>query len=127
MRLTLKISAATVLWTAAVASAIAFTMHRDDAVLVWGILTSAAAAVTSAMVAGDYIAGSATKHIVREIQAERDSTVDRATKAVQADARAREDRVVSRVQAANEALARRVATQVAEAVMADSPTQLHPR
>lgn len=125
MKLTLKTGAATVLWTAAIACAIAFSIHHDEVTLIWGILTSAAAAVMSAIVAGDYIARDATHHIVGHIKAEREATVDRATKAMQEAGKVREDRIVSRVQAANEAAIRRVAAQVAEAITSDRTRRIH--
>lgn len=125
MKLKLKTGIATVLWTAAIACAIVFSVHQDQVVLIWGIVTSAAAAVVSAMVAGDYIAHDAAEFIVGRIKAERDATVSRATSDMQKSAKAREDRVVSRVQAANEATIRRVAVQVAEAITGDRSSRIH--
>lgn len=122
MKLKLKTGIATILWTAAIACAIVFSVHQDQVVLIWGILTSAAAAVVSAMVAGDYIAHDAAEFIVSRIKAERDATVDRATSDMQKSAKVREDRVVSRVQSANEAALRRVAEEIAMAICSEGPT-----
>lgn len=122
MKLTLKTGIATILWTAAIACAIAFSAHNDDVVLIWGILTAAAAAVVSAMVAGDYIARDAAQFIVGKIREERQATADKVLTAVRDNAKAREDRVVSRVQSANEAAIKRVAVEVAEAILREPPS-----
>lgn len=124
MKLKLKTGIATILWTSAIACAIVFSVHDDHAVLIWGILVSAAAAVVSAMVAGDYIAHDAAQHIVDRIQAERDLTADKVLTAVRENAKAREDRVVSRVQSANEAALRRVVEEFARQIQSDGPTRL---
>lgn len=124
MKLTLKTGIATVLWSAAIACAIVFSIHQDQVVLIWGIVTSAAAAVVSAMVAGDYIARDATHHIVDRIRAEREATVERATKTMQEAGKVREDRIVSRVQSANEAALRRVVEEFARQIQSDGPTRL---
>lgn len=122
MKLTLKTGLATVLWTAAIACAVGFSIHHDEVVLIWGVLTAAAAAVVSAMVAGDYIAHDAARFIVGKIRDERQATADKVLTAVRENAKAREDRVVSRVQSANEAALRRVAGEIAQAMRSDGPT-----
>lgn len=116
MGLKLKIAFSSILWTAAVACAISYTVWRAEPLLIWGVLTTAAAASVSAMVAGDYIGAAASRLIIGEVTAERAVTVERAVKAMQADAKQREDRVVSRIQAANEAALRRMALEVVRAM-----------
>lgn len=116
MGLKLKIAFASVLWTAAVACAIAFTVWQALPLLMWGVVTTTAAASVSAMVAGDYIGSAAERRIVERIVAERKCTVDRAAHQMQEADKKREDRTVSRIQAANEAALRRMALEVVRAM-----------
>lgn len=124
MRLKLKLITATILWTIAITLAVCFSIWSTHVLVVWAIVSAAAAAVTSAMLAGDYIAGEAAQYIVGRIASERDRTVDRAARQMQQADKVREDRIVSRVQSANEAALRRVAGEIARAMREEQPTPL---
>lgn len=126
MGLKLKIAFASVLWTAAVACAIAFSVWRSDPLLMWGVVTTAAAASVSAMVAGDYIGWAAAKHIIDRVTSERNATVDRAARQMQEADKRREDRTVSRIQASNEAALRRMALELVRAMREEAATPRSP-
>lgn len=121
MQLTLKIVAASICWTLAIAAAIGRSTTDNESLGVWAILAAAFAAVLSAALAGDYIAHEATKRILERVTEERNSTVDRATRAIGESMRSAEDRAVSRIAAANDAAMRRIAEQLADELRSDRP------
>lgn len=124
LALKLKIILSTALWTVAIATAIAYIVFGSGALIVSTVITAAAAAVVSAMIAGDYIAAAATRHLLHELAAERDATVDAAVEAIEGAVQQHADKVVSRTKSANEAMLRRVVADLAEALEADQPVPL---
>lgn len=120
----IKMIAATICWSAAIAFAVGRSASGVRALSAWVIVTAAAAVVLTTVLAGDFIAQAATRHILERVTAERNATVDRATRAIGETLKSTEDRVVSRVASANEASLHRVAEEIARELRGDRPTRL---
>jgi hypothetical protein len=122
VRLTIKMMVGAIAWTIAIALALGRTVYDEPALTVWAALAAAFAAVVSAAVVLDVVAGEVSKRMLRKIAQERDATVRKAVQAMREDNQQLADRIVERLVAKQDKTVARVAAEIAEAVREESRT-----